>query len=202
MGSSPIIRPNIFYMLELLYIIPLIGSFFILFVPNNNIIVIRNIALYTSLINFLVSVVLWLEFDYFISKFQFIQKFSWFSSLNINFYIGIDSISLVFILLTTFIVPLCILNSWSNIKKHVKEYMIVFLIMESILLIVFSILDLFLFYIFFESVLIPMFLIIGIWGSRRRKVRASYLFFLYTLFGSVLMLLAIFVILFQVGTTD
>jgi proton-translocating NADH-quinone oxidoreductase chain M len=189
-------------MLELLYIIPLIGSFFILFVPNNNIIVIRNIALYTSLINFLVSVVLWLEFDYFISKFQFIQKFSWFSSLNINFYIGIDSISLVFILLTTFIVPLCILNSWSNIKKHVKEYMIVFLIMESILLIVFSILDLFLFYIFFESVLIPMFLIIGIWGSRRRKVRASYLFFLYTLFGSVLMLLAIFVILFQVGTTD
>lgn len=189
-------------MLELLYGLPLLGSIVILFTPSNKTIFIRNTALIASLLTFLFSVFLWLRFDYFISKFQFVQNFNWFSSLNINFCIGVDSISLVFILLTTFVIPLCILTSWQNIKKNIKEYMIIFLLMETILLIVFSILDLFLFYVFFESVLIPMFLIIGIWGSRRRKVRASYLFFLYTLFGSVLMLIAIFAIYFQTGTTD
>jgi len=148
------------------------------------------------------SVLVWIEFDYFISKFQFVNKISWFSSLNINFFVGIDGVSLLFILLTTFIFPLCILTSWKSIKENLKEYMIVFLMMEALLIIVFCILDLLLFYVFFESILIPIFLIVGIWGSRRRRIRASYMLFLYTLLGSVLMLLAILVMYFQVGTTD
>jgi len=116
--------------------------------------------------------------------------------------LGIDGIGLLFILLTTLIFPICILSSWRNILKNLKEYMILLLIMESLLIIVFSVLDLLLFYIFFESILIPMFLIIGIWGSRRRKIRASYLLFFYTLFGSVLMLIGIMSIYIEVGTTD
>jgi len=119
-----------------------------------------------------------------------------------GFCLGIDSISLVFIVLTTFIFPLCILSSWSNIKIHFKEYMIVFLVMESLLILVFCLLDLLLFYVFFESILIPMFLIVGVWGSRSRKIRASYMLFFYTLFGSIFMLLAILVLFFDTGTTD
>jgi proton-translocating NADH-quinone oxidoreductase chain M len=189
-------------MLELLFLLPLMGSYCILFTPRDNVVYIRNIALYASLLTFLLSVLIWIEFDPFISKFQFISKFSFLPSLNINFFVGIDGISLLFILLTTFIFPLCILTSWKSIKENMKEYMIVFLIMESLLIIVFSVLDLLLFYVFFESILIPIFLIVGIWGSRRRRIRASYLLFLYTLFGSVLMLLAILIIYSQVGTTD
>ena len=119
-----------------------------------------------------------------------------------NFIFGIDGISLFFIILTTFLIPICILVSWTSIKSYVKEYCIAFLILESLMLVVFSVLDLLLFYIFFESVLIPMFIIIGVWGSRERKIRAAYQFFLYTLIGSVLMLLAILLIYFQTGTTD
>ena len=121
---------------------------------------------------------------------------------NINFTMGVDGISLFFILLTTLLIPLCLLVSWDSIKFNLKEYLIAFLIMEFFLIGVFCILDLFLFYIFFESVLIPMFLIIGIWGSRERKIRAGYFFFLYTLLGSVLMLLSILYIYYQLGTTD
>ena len=105
-------------------------------------------------------------------------------------------ISLFFVLLTTFLIPVCILVSWNSITAYVKEYCIAFLILESLMIAVFSVLDLLLFYIFFESVLIPMFIIIGVWGSRERKIRAAYQFFLYTLFGSVLMLLAILLIVF------
>jgi proton-translocating NADH-quinone oxidoreductase chain M len=130
------------------------------------------------------------------------EEFLWLPSSNINFYIGIDGISVFFVILTALLVPLCILASWESINKYVKEYMIAFLVMETLLLIVFSILDVILFYIFFESVLIPMFLIVGIWGSRERKVRAAYMLFLYTLVGSVLMLLAILLIYSIAGTTD
>ena len=189
-------------MLEILILLPLIGSFFILFVPKDNIILIRNIALNSSLVTFLVSAVLWVGFDSFVSKFQFITKIQWLSVLNINFILGIDGIGLLFVVLTTLIFPICILSSWKNIKKNLKEYMILLLIMESLLIIVFTILDLLLFYVFFESILIPMFLMIGIWGSRRRKIRASYLLFFYTLFGSVLMLVAIMAIYAQTGSTD
>lgn len=121
---------------------------------------------------------------------------------TLNFILGLDAISLFFIILTTFLIPVCILVGWSSIQIYVKEYCIAFLILESLMITVFSVLDLLLFYIFFESVLIPMFIIIGIWGSRQRKIRAAYQFFLYTLFGSVLMLLAILLIFYQTGSLD
>src|SRR6476620_4154193 len=111
-------------------------------------------------------------------------------------------IFLFFVILTTFLIPVCILVSWNSITAYVKEYCIAFLLLESLMIAVFSVLDLLLFYIFFESVLIPMFIIIGVWGSRERKIRAAYQFFLYTLFGSVCLLLAILLIYFQTGTLD
>ena len=125
-----------------------------------------------------------------------------FSFSALNFVLGIDGISLFFVILTTFLIPVCILLSWTSITVYVKEYCIAFLVLESLLIAVFCVLDLLLFYIFFESVLIPMFIIIGVWGSRERKIRAAYQFFLYTLFGSVLMLLAILLLYFQTGTLD
>jgi NADH:ubiquinone oxidoreductase subunit 4 (subunit M) len=189
-------------MLEILIIVPLIGSFFLLFINKNNKKLIRLTALWTSLITFFLSVILWLSYDYFSPKLQFITNVSWLESLNMSFCLGIDSISLLFIVLTTFIFPLCILSSWSNIKRNFKEYMITFLIMESFLLLVFCLIDLLLFYVFFESILIPMFLIVGIWGSRSRKIRASYMLFFYTLFGSIFMLLAILILFLDTGTTD
>lgn len=189
-------------MLELLIITPILGSFILLFTPSNNVYWIRMIALYTSLFTFIISILIWLFFDYGVSNFQFISSFLWFSSFNINVFLGIDSISLLFIILTTFIFPLCILNSWKSVSFYLKEYMILFLVMESLLLIVFSVLDLLLFYVFFESILIPMFLLIGVWGSRTRKIRASYMFFFYTLGGSILLLLSIMAIYAEVGTTD
>ena len=128
-------------LLEILILLPLIGSFFILFVPKENFTLIRNTALNFSLFTFLVSVFIWIGFDSFVSKFQFITKVQWLSSLNINFILGIDGISLLFIVLTTLIFPICILSSWRNIKKNLKEYMILLLIMESLLIIVFTILD-------------------------------------------------------------
>jgi len=114
----------------------------------------------------------------------------------------VDGISLFFIILSTFLVCVCVLSSWINITKHIKSYLVCFLLMDFFLIIIFSSLDLIIFYIFFESILIPMFIVIGIWGSRTRKLKAAYLFFLYTLFGSLFMLLAIFYISFQTGTTD
>ena len=189
-------------MLEILILLPIIGSLVLLFVNKRNYKLIRIISLWFSLLTFFASVILWLAYDPFSPKFQFLVQFNWFESLNMSFSLGIDSISLMFIVLTTFIFPLCILSSWSNIKQNFKEYMITFLIMESLLILVFCLLDLLLFYVFFESILIPMFLIVGVWGSRARKIRASYLLFFYTLFGSVFMLLAILLLFFETGTTD
>ena len=189
-------------MLEILILLPIIGSLVLLFVNKRNYKLIRIISLWFSLLTFFTSVILWLAYDPFSPKFQFLVQFNWFESLNMSFSLGIDSISLMFIVLTTFIFPLCILSSWSNIKQNFKEYMITFLIMESLLILVFCLLDLLLFYVFFESILIPMFLIVGVWGSRARKIRASYLLFFYTLFGSVFMLLAILLLFFETGTTD
>jgi proton-translocating NADH-quinone oxidoreductase chain M len=152
--------------------------------------------------SFVLSTFLWVLFDRSTAKFQFVEEFLWIPSSNINFFIGVDGISLFFVLLTTLLVPLCLLASWNSVKIYVKEYMIAFLVMESLLVIVFCILDLLLFYVFFESVLIPMFLIVGVWGSRERKIRAAYMLFLYTLIGSVLMLLAILLMYSIAGTTD
>jgi proton-translocating NADH-quinone oxidoreductase chain M len=193
-------------LLSFVLILPLIGVILLLFVPHWKTQLIRNIALNISLLTFLISLILWVEFDNSTSKFQFFENYTSvqnqasFSTLNLIF--GLDGISLFFIILTTFLIPVCILVSWTSVTSYVKEYCIAFLLLETLMLAVFCVLDLLLFYIFFESVLIPMFIIIGVWGARERKIRAAYQFFLYTLFGSVLMLLAILLIYFQAGTTD
>ena len=185
-----------------LLLLPLLGVLLLLIAPSWNKNLLKSIALFFSSITFLLSLILWVLFDKSTGNFQFVEKYYWLPNLNINFIVGIDGISLFFVILTTLLIFLCLLTSWNSISFNLKEYLISFLIMEFFLIGVFCILDLLLFYIFFESVLIPMYLIIGIWGSRERKIRAAYFFFLYTLLGSVLMLLAILYLYFQVGTTD
>src|SRR6056300_886295 len=182
--------------------LPVLGAILIALFPSSATRQMKVVALTVSLINFLLSLNLWIFFDNSTSKFQFVTQLDWFEFLNMQWYIGIDGISLFFIILTTFLVPVCLLISWSSITHLVKEFLVAFLFLETFMIAVFCMLDLILFYVFFESVLLPMFLIIGVWGSRERKIRAAYQFFLYTLIGSVLMLLALLLIYFQVGTTD
>lgn len=189
-------------MINLLISILTFGSFVLIFLPKENVFLIRVVGISTTFLTFFVSLILWVLFDNSTVKLQFVSEFVWLSHLNINFTLGVDGISLFFLLLTTLLVPVCLLASWNSVQIYVREYFIAFLLMEILLVLVFSVSDLLLFYIFFESVLIPMFLIIGVWGSRERKIRAAYLFFLYTLFGSVIMLLGIAYIYVQVGTTD
>jgi proton-translocating NADH-quinone oxidoreductase chain M len=193
---------NNFSILPLLIILPFLGILLIIFLPQNQNNLIKITGLSFSLTTFIFSLLLWLNFNSSTSKYQFVQHFFSVPYSNINVFIGIDGISLFFVLLTTFLIPVCLLVSWNSIKFSLKEYNIAFLMMGSFLICVFTVLDLLFFYIFFEAILIPMFLIIGIWGSRERKIRASYQFFIYTLIGSVLMLLAILTIYFQTGTTD
>lgn len=183
-------------------LIPLCGVTLLLFIPRSYSNLVRNIAFATAQLAFIYSILLWLCFESTTSLFQFIHSVNWFPSYNIYYTIGIDGISLFFIILTTWLVTICILISWNMPNNQIKEYLICFLLLEAILIQVFCVLDVLFFYIFFESVLIPMFLIIGVWGSRERKIRAAYQFFIYTLAGSLLMLLAILVIYFQHGTTD
>lgn len=188
--------------LSLLILFPLIGICVLFFIAENNVLMIKTTALIFSLITFFYSIFLWVLFDHSTSRFQFTEYVEWLWFYNLYIFLGIDGISLLFILLTTMLIPLCILSSWSNIKKRVKDYYSYFLLIESFLICVFSSLDLIFFFLFFESILIPMYLIIGFWGARTRKIKAGYQFFLYTLIGSVLMLLAIFTIYFETGTTD
>jgi len=190
------------FILPTLILFPLFAAFFLFFVSSENTQFIRRFGLFVSFFLFLLSLLLFLFFDPNYTKFQFIFDFVWFSPSNLNLSLGVDGISIFFILLSTLLIPICLLASWDSITKFYKEYIICFFLMESFLILVFSVRDLLLFYIFFESILIPMFILIGVWGSRERKIRASYLFFLYTLFGSVLMLLAILYIYFTQGTTD
>ena len=190
--------------LSLVTFLPLVGAVFCLVVNGPKEAVDRNCrsaALITSLVTFLLSLVLWAEFDAAKAGFQFEEKLAWIPSLNIGYHMGIDGISLFFVLLSTLLTPICILSSWEAVQTRVKEYMIAFLVLETFMVGMFCALDLALFYVFFEGVLIPMFLIIGVWGGRRR-VYAAFKFFLYTLLGSVLMLLAIIAIYWQIGTTD
>jgi len=191
--------------------LPLVGGVGLLIVPWEKLFgkeagerMVRWLGLFMSLVTFLISLLLWIGFDKSSGQFQFVESYSWIPSLNVSCTLGIDGISLFFVLLTTFLVPLCLLGSWEvpGPSKKVKEYTAAFLIMEGFILIVFTVLDLLVFYVFFEAVLIPIFLIIGIWGSRERRIRAAYFLFLYTLLGSVLMLLGILVIYFTMGTTD
>nr|YP_010620113.1 NADH dehydrogenase subunit 4 [Periphykon beckeri]WAX04149.1 NADH dehydrogenase subunit 4 [Periphykon beckeri] len=165
----------------------------------------KNIKIFTLIITsltFISSLSLWITFCVSTSKFQFLFTYPLIPFFNINYIIGIDGISLFFIILSTFLINLCVLISWETPKFFIKEYFVCFLFLEFCLIQVFSVLDIVLFYIFFESVLIPMFLIIGIWGSRVRKIRAAFQFFLYTLIGSLFMLTAISFLYATKGTTD
>lgn len=190
------------HLLLILILLPLLGSLFIFYTPKHKLQYVKIIGLQICTFEFILSMYLWFFFDGNESNFQFIEIINWIPFNNLYFSLGIDGISLYFILLTTYLIPICLLTGWSSVNKFVKEYVIAFLIIESLLITVFSVLDLFLFYIFFESILIPMFLIIGIWGSRERKIQAAYEFFLYTLLGSVLFLLCIIYIYNVYGTTD
>ena len=160
----------------------------------------KQTALWVTCLNFIVSIILLINFDKSNPDFQFVEKYYWLSS-GISYHLGIDGISILLIILTTFLMPFCILASFESIKTSLKEYLIAFLILETLMIGVFCSLDLVLFYLFFEGGLIPMFLIIGIWGGERR-VYSTFKFFLYTLAGSVLMLLAIIAIYMKTGTTD
>ena len=161
----------------------------------------RMAAIWTSMATFVVSLFLWLQFDPGTPDFQFREEVAWLPEFDIAYRMGVDGISLFLVLLSTFLTPLCILSSWSAVRVRVKEYMIAFLVLETLMVGMFCALDLITFYIFFEGVLIPMFLIIGVWGGGRR-VYAAFKFFLYTLLGSVLMLLAVLAIYLEVGSTD
>ncbi len=183
-------------------LLPIIGSLFLLTIPDNRIDLIKQSGLLISCITFILSLVLWIDFDKSSFTFQFVKKLSWIDSSNFYCYIGLDGISLFFVLLTTFLTPICILANWNHFPNRIKDYIIAFLVLETFMINVFCVMDLVLFYVFFESVLIPMFLIIGVWGSRARKIYAAYQLVVYTLFGSVFMLLAILVIYLQVGSTD
>ncbi len=182
--------------------LPLVGVLLILFVQGESDAAKRNIrmiALWTTIVTFVVSLFIWAGFDNSNPGFQFVEKTGWLDS-GISYHMGVDGISMLFVILTTFLMPLCILASWESIQKRVKAYMIAFLILETLMIGVFCALDIVLFYVFFEAGLIPMFIIIGVWGGKRR-VYASFKFFLYTLLGSVLMLLAIMAMYWQSGTT-
>lgn len=189
-------------LLSYILLLPLLGAFSLLPISSSNSSLLRQVALSFSCLTFVLSLIVWVLFNKSIGTFQFVDKFFWIPILNLNFTLGVDGISLFFLLLTTLLIPICIITGWETIKMDIKKYLIAFLVMEFFLIGVFCVLDLLLFYIFFESVLIPMFVIIGIWGSRERKIRAAYFFFLYTLLGSVLMLLSILYVYYQVGTTD
>jgi NADH-quinone oxidoreductase subunit M len=183
--------------------LPLAGALLIMLMTRGNGPMARGtarwVALWATLVTFAISLVMVWRFDPRIAEFQFVEKYDWLGFAS--YHMGVDGISLPFVILTTALMPICIIASWTSIQKRVKEYMIAFLVLETLMVGTFSALDLVLFYLFFEGGLIPMFLIIGIWGGPRR-VYASFKFFLYTLLGSVLMLLAIMAMYWSAGTTD
>ena len=192
-----------FPILSSIILLPFIGSLFLFFIKGSegkSLQTIKYVALFVTITNFFISIYLWYLFDETSSNFQFIEDKEWLDGF-INYKVGIDGISILFIILTTFITPLCVLSVNNSIKSRLKDFLIAILLMESLMIGVFCSLDLIIFYLFFEGGLIPMFLIIGIWGGERR-VYSAFKFFLYTLFGSVLMLVAIIVIYLTYGTTD
>ncbi|KAB2658875.1 NADH-quinone oxidoreductase subunit M [Brucella tritici] len=183
--------------------LPLVGALLILLIKDDSEASrrnIRNVALLTTIFVFILSLVVWAGFDNSNSGFQMVEQVDWMGG-GISYHMGVDGISVLFVVLSAFLMPFCILASWVSVEKRVKEYMIAFLILETLMIGVFCALDLFLFYVFFEASLIPMFIIIGVWGGKRR-VYASLKFFLYTLLGSVLMLIAIMAMYWQAGTMN
>ena len=191
-----------FPILSSLILLPAIGALFIFFVRSSNSQYqsSKYVALFITLANFFLSLYLWIVFDKSIVDFQFVEEREWISGF-VNYKVGVDGISILFILLTTFITPICVITVNATIKNRLKDFLIAILILETFMIGVFCSLDLVVFYLFFEAGLIPMFLIIGIWGGERR-VYSAFKFFLYTLLGSVLMLVAIISIYWITGTTD
>jgi NADH-quinone oxidoreductase subunit M len=191
-----------FPILSSLILLPTIGALFLFFTKDKegNNLTAKYVSLFTSIVNFLISIYLWVSFDQSTSNFQFIEDRTWIEGF-INYKVGVDGISILFIILTTFITPLCIISVNNSVKTRLRDFLIAILIMESFMIGVFCALDLVVFYLFFEAGLIPMFLIIGIWGGPKR-VYSAFKFFLYTLLGSVLMLVAIISIYWISGTTD
>ena len=191
-----------FPILSSLILLPVIGALFLFFTKNKEAdnLTVKYVSLFTTIVNFLISIYLWILFDQSTSNFQFIEDREWIDGF-INYKVGVDGISILFIILTTFITPLCIISVNNTVKVRLRDFLIAILIMESFMIGVFCALDLVVFYLFFEAGLIPMFLIIGIWGGPKR-VYSAFKFFLYTLLGSVLMLIAIISIYWISGTTD
>ncbi|MFL1460733.1 NADH-quinone oxidoreductase subunit M [Roseococcus sp. DSY-14] len=193
-----------FPLLSLITFLPLAGALIIMSFRGEEAAVAANArwtALWTSLITFALSLILWFRFDKASADFQFVERLEWLPEFGISYAMGVDGISVLLVLLSTALVPLCILASWESVGRRVREYMVAFLVLLTMMVGMFCAMDLLLFYVFFEAVLIPMFLIIGVWGGARR-VYAAYKFFLYTLLGSVLMLLAIVALWFSAGTTS
>jgi len=191
-------------LLLLLLLVPIIGIFIISIFSYNTYSIIslrysKIIALNTSIINLFISLIVFILYNFSSNQFQFVQEFHQVS--NFDFYLGVDGISIYFVLLTTIIMPISLLSNWSSISENIKSYLIIILLLETLLLGVFLVLDILLFYIFFESILPPLFLLIGIFGSNNR-VRASFYFFLYTLLGSLFLLLSILTMSLIMGTTD
>mgnify|MGYP002622007345 CR=1 FL=1 len=184
--------------LSLITFLPLVGALIILVTRGDEATVARNaryVALWTTSITFVVSLYIWWKFDPTTADFQFVQKSEWLGGA-INYHMGVDGISMLFVILTTFLMPACILASWTSIEKRVKEYMIAFLVLETLMIGVFCALDLVLFYVFFELTLVPMYFIVGVWGGDRR-IYAAVKFFLYTALGSLLMLVGILYLYWQ-----
>lgn len=190
-------------LLTIVTFLPLVGALLILPITMDSEIAernVKNVTLFTTIVTFLVSLLIWIQFDPIEPGFQMVEERSWIGNF-MSYRMGVDGISMLFVILTTFLMPFAILASWNSISMRIKEYMIAFLVLETFMIGVFCALDLMLFYIFFEAGLIPMFIIIGVWGGNRR-VYASFKFFLYTLLGSVLMLLAMMTMYWDAGTTD
>ena len=193
-----------FPLLSLLTFLPLVGGAVLMAIRGSEAAVASNArwtALWTSLIVFALSLVLWFRFDTTNAGFQFVEQAEWLPQWGISYKMGVDGISVLFVLLATALTPICILASWESIGTRVREFMFAFLVLETMMVGMFAALDFFVFYMFFEGVLIPMYLIIGVWGGPRR-VYAAIKFFLYTLAGSVLMLLALLAMWYAAGTTD
>jgi NADH-quinone oxidoreductase subunit M len=193
--------PNL---LSVITFLPLVGALGIMLIRGSEAEIARNArwaALWTSLGTFVVSLALWFGFDRTNPDFQFVERAEWIPSLNIAYQMGVDGISMPFVLLSTLLTPICVLASWEAIQSRVREYMIAFLVLETLMVGTFCALDFVVFYVFFEGVLIPMFIIIGVWGGPRR-VYSAFKFFLFTLLGSVLMLVAILTMYDVAGTTD
>jgi NADH-quinone oxidoreductase subunit M len=193
-----------FPILSLMTFLPLVGVVFLLLLKGLEETVAlkaKYVALFVSTVVFGLSVIMMAAFDPASAEFQFTERAVWFQELGISYHMGVDGISMFFVVLSAFLTPICILASWESIKTRVREYMIAFLILETLMIGSFCALDSILFYVFFEGTLIPMFLIIGVWGGPRR-VYSAYKFFLYTLLGSVFMLVALLTMYLQVGTTD